>query len=172
MENYNSNFRSSEPSLDLMTISSIWSSWQKKINNKTEQINTHLWSFFWQKLRNFISFQMETRNPYSMVLWCAESEMNWLFKGVPALSKNHTNFLRFVAFIGYIKLGEYYISGVGIKIQFQLMYLLLWKFRVLQFRLLFVRVASYLQHVYTNYLISSIDFEFTLRKDIGGGHGQ
>ena len=51
------------------------------------------------------------------------------------------------------------------------MYLLLPKFRVLEFRLLMGRVSPYLQFVTTNYLINWSGLESTFRKDIGGGYG-
>ena len=48
------------------------------------------------------------------------------------------------------------------------MYLLLPKFRVLEFRLLMGRVSPYLQFVTTNYLINWSGLEPMFRKDIGG----
>ena len=39
-------------------------------------------------------------------------------RALPPFLKNHKNFLRLVAFDGYIKLDEFYTSGVGVNIQF------------------------------------------------------
>ena len=73
---------------------------------------------------------------------------------------------------GYMRLGEYYISGVDVKANSLDVGLpIVIKIACFRVSVVIWPTAPYLQFVAANYIINWSSLEYALRKGIGGGHG-